>query len=147
MPVTEYHTVNGRIIGETTGGVQTDYIRDALGSVTATADSSANVVNTYVYKPYGALLARTTCRAPHSANGLQCVDGSTAVQAELSRMGGDGTDVHTAEIHWNCVTYGDPKAALWADYQGKIALEGTTSECHNFGGTRKAPCPGCSILP
>ena len=59
MPVTNYLTVNGEIIGETTGGVRTDYLTDALGSVTATIDQSASVVNTYRYKPYGELLAKT----------------------------------------------------------------------------------------
>ena len=38
MPVTNYHTVNGEIIGETTSGVRTDYLVDALGSVTGTVN-------------------------------------------------------------------------------------------------------------
>lgn len=59
MAVTNYHTVNGRILGETTAGTRTDYITDALGSVVATADQNANVVNTYTYKPYGEQLAKT----------------------------------------------------------------------------------------
>jgi len=59
MPVTNYLTVKGEIIGEATGGVRTDYLTDALGSVTATVDQSASVVNTYRYKPYGELLAKT----------------------------------------------------------------------------------------
>jgi RHS repeat-associated protein len=59
MAVTNYHTVNGRILGETTGGVRTDYLTDALGSVTATVNPSAQVINRYTYKPYGALLAKT----------------------------------------------------------------------------------------
>ncbi|MCW5941945.1 MAG: hypothetical protein KIS66_06920 [Fimbriimonadaceae bacterium] len=59
MPTTNYHTVNGRTIGETTDGVRTDYLTDALGSVTATVDQSQNVLNTYRYKPYGGLLAKT----------------------------------------------------------------------------------------
>jgi hypothetical protein len=34
MPVTNYYTVNGEIIGEkTTGGSRVDYLTDALGSV------------------------------------------------------------------------------------------------------------------
>jgi YD repeat-containing protein len=36
MGVTNYDTINGRIVGENTNGVQTDYMRDALGSVTGT---------------------------------------------------------------------------------------------------------------
>ena len=59
MPVTNYYTVDGEIIGEATGGVRADYMVDALGSVTGTVDQSAQVLNTYRYKPYGALLAKT----------------------------------------------------------------------------------------
>lgn len=60
MPVTNYYTVNSEIIGEkTTGGSRLDYLTDALGSVTATMDQSANLVNTYRYKPYGAQLSKT----------------------------------------------------------------------------------------
>jgi RHS repeat-associated protein len=59
MPVTNYDTIDGEIIGECTGGVYTDYGVDALGSVIATIDSSAAVVNTYRFKPYGALVSKT----------------------------------------------------------------------------------------
>jgi hypothetical protein len=59
MPITCYDTVGGEIIGESKGGVYTDYGVDALGSVIATIDSSASVVNTFRYKPYGTLLAKT----------------------------------------------------------------------------------------
>lgn len=55
-----YYTVNGELIGEkTTGGSRLDYLTDALGSVTATLNQSAQVVNTYRYKPYGSQLAKT----------------------------------------------------------------------------------------
>ena len=55
-----YYTVAGELIGEkTTGGSRTDYLTDALGSVTATVNQSAQLVNTYRYKPYGSLLAKT----------------------------------------------------------------------------------------
>src|ERR1051326_1808232 len=59
MAVTNYHTLNGEIIAETTGGVRTDYLSDTLGSVVATVNQSAQVVNTYRYKPYGVQLAKT----------------------------------------------------------------------------------------
>ncbi|MEX2242207.1 MAG: hypothetical protein WD716_00010 [Fimbriimonadaceae bacterium] len=60
MPTTNYYTVNGRIVGEkTTGGSRTDYVRDGLGSVVATTDTSGDVVNTYRYKPYGSQLSKT----------------------------------------------------------------------------------------
>jgi len=59
MPITYYDMVNGQLVGETTGGVRTEYLTDALGSVTATVNSSGEIVNTYRYKPYGQLLAKT----------------------------------------------------------------------------------------
>ena len=59
MAVTNYYTVNGSIIEESTNGVRTDYLMDALGSVTGTVNSSAQVINTYRYKPFGDLLSKT----------------------------------------------------------------------------------------
>jgi len=59
MPITYYDTVNGQLVGETTSGVRTEYLTDALGSVTATMNSSGEIVNTYRYKPYGQLLSKT----------------------------------------------------------------------------------------
>ncbi|MCC7434221.1 MAG: hypothetical protein IT363_06015 [Methanoregulaceae archaeon] len=59
MAITNYHTVNGEIIAETTGAVRTGYLTDGLGSVTGTQGSTGNVLATYRYKPYGALLAKT----------------------------------------------------------------------------------------
>ncbi|MBV6459452.1 MAG: hypothetical protein HONBIEJF_02600 [Fimbriimonadaceae bacterium] len=59
MPKRQYHIVDGRVIGETSGGVRTDYLRDALGSVTGTVNQSAQVRNTYRWKPHGSELAST----------------------------------------------------------------------------------------
>src|SRR5207244_8881308 len=60
MAVTNYYTVNGEIIAEkTAGGSRVDYLTDALGSVVGTVNQSAQVVNTYRYKPFGAQLAKT----------------------------------------------------------------------------------------
>ena len=59
MPVSTYRTYNGRLRAEVTDGVRTTYLTDALGSVTATVDSSQTVLNTYRYKPSGDLLAKT----------------------------------------------------------------------------------------
>ncbi|RYG99819.1 MAG: hypothetical protein EON58_02505 [Alphaproteobacteria bacterium] len=59
MPVTKYRTLNGRMRGQTTSGVRTDYLTDALGSVTATVTASAAVENTYRHKPYGGQLSKT----------------------------------------------------------------------------------------
>jgi hypothetical protein len=59
MAITNYHTVNGEMIGETTSAARTGYLTDGLGSVTATQSSTGNVSTTYRYKPYGSLLAKT----------------------------------------------------------------------------------------
>lgn len=59
MPTTSYYTVNGQIIGESTDGVRTDYLTDALGNVTGTVNSAGALINTYAYKPSGARLAKT----------------------------------------------------------------------------------------
>src|SRR5205085_8384152 len=60
MAVTNFYSMNGKIIGQkTAGGSRVDYLTDALGSVVATVNQSAQVVNTYRYKPYGAQLAKT----------------------------------------------------------------------------------------
>lgn len=60
MPVTNYYTVNGEIIGEqTTGQERIDYLTDPLGNVTATIDQNAKVLNRYTYKPFGEVLSKT----------------------------------------------------------------------------------------
>lgn len=59
MAIVKYHCAKGRLIGEDTNGIRTDYMTDALGSVTGTVNSSQAVVNTYRYKPFGELLAKT----------------------------------------------------------------------------------------
>jgi RHS repeat-associated protein len=60
MPVVNYYTVGGQLLGEqTTGQTPRDYVTDALGSVVGTVTSTGQAENTYRYKPYGALLAKT----------------------------------------------------------------------------------------
>ena len=58
MPVTNYITANGMLIGEMTSGTMTAYGPDALGSVVVTY-SGNSLQNTYQYKPYGGTLAKT----------------------------------------------------------------------------------------
>jgi RHS repeat-associated protein len=58
MLTKRYDTINGRIRSESSGGVRTGYLPDALGNVTATVQDGA-IVNTYRYKPSGALLSKT----------------------------------------------------------------------------------------
>jgi len=59
MAIVNYHFAKGRLLGEDTNGIRTDYMTDTLGSVTGTVNSSQAVMNTYRYKPFGELLAKT----------------------------------------------------------------------------------------
>lgn len=59
MGTTYYHTVNRQITGQTKDGVRTHYLPDAFGSVTATMSDAGVEENTYRYKPYGEVLAKT----------------------------------------------------------------------------------------
>ncbi|MBI1757561.1 MAG: hypothetical protein HYR64_10705 [Fimbriimonas ginsengisoli] len=54
-----FYTIDGTIIAESSGGVRTDYMHDALGSVIGTVDATGTVTNTYRWKPYGSLLSAT----------------------------------------------------------------------------------------
>ena len=54
---TSYYTVDGEIVGESSGGVRLDYLTDALGSVTAKVNQAGVVASTARYKPYGDKLA------------------------------------------------------------------------------------------
>ncbi|MBZ0212479.1 MAG: hypothetical protein K8H99_01655 [Nitrospirae bacterium] len=59
MPVTNYHTLNGELLGETGPGGRRFYGKDALGSVVATCDQNGTLENTYRYEPYEGLLSKT----------------------------------------------------------------------------------------
>ena len=58
MPMTMYYSVNGRLLGESTNGVETTYMSDALGSTIGTV-TTAGLQNRYTYSPYGVLLGKT----------------------------------------------------------------------------------------
>jgi len=56
MPITNYHTIDGEILAESTADSRRDYATDALGSVTGVIDSSGAQVLRLEYKPYGLVL-------------------------------------------------------------------------------------------
>ena len=59
MPITNYRSVNGRMLSEVTDGVILDYVPDALGSIHSVVDQTATAVKTMRYKPYGEVLSRS----------------------------------------------------------------------------------------
>ena len=65
MAVTNYITMDGMLMGEMTNGVMRNYGTDALGSVVETVLNGVEE-NTYQYKPYGGLLAKTGVAADPS---------------------------------------------------------------------------------
>ena len=65
MATTNYISLDGMLIGEMTSGVMRNYGTDALGSVVETVLNGVEE-NTYVYKPYGATLAKTGTAADPS---------------------------------------------------------------------------------
>ncbi len=65
MATTNYYSFDGMLIGESTGGVMRNYGTDALGSVVETVLNGVEE-NTYQYKPYGGVLAKTGTAADPS---------------------------------------------------------------------------------
>ncbi len=63
MPVTNYYTIDGQMIGYKTAAGRKDFLTDALGSVTAEVDqTSATKTFDGRYKPYGGDLSSTGTR-------------------------------------------------------------------------------------
>lgn len=63
MPVTNYYTIDGQLIGYKDQGGRKDFLTDALGSVTAEVDQTG-ITKTFDgrYKPYGGDLSSTGTR-------------------------------------------------------------------------------------
>jgi len=117
MAVTNYYAVNAELVGEkTVGSSRIDYLTDALGSVTATLNQSAQVVNTYRYKPYGAQLAKT---------GTAADPAFTWVGAQGYRQTGRKySDVYVRARHYSSST------ARWTT---KVRLEDQLEGEHPYG--------------
>jgi RHS repeat-associated protein len=155
LTVTNYYTDNGRIIGEKVGtNARTDYLTDALGSVTATVNQSAQVVNTYRYKPYGAQLSKT---GTGSDPAFRWVGSLGYRQTGLSQ-----SDVYVRARHYGSApgrwfqrdplprtllapyTYTDARPATRVDPSGN-GVRKICGQC--MPGTHVAPEPVCTSLP
>ncbi len=66
MPVTNYYTIDGQMIGYKTAAGRKDFLTDALGSVTAEVDQTG-ATKTFDgrYKPYGGDLSSTGARGSY----------------------------------------------------------------------------------
>lgn len=53
MGVVDYLVVNGVLLSETRGGVESDYIADPLGSTAALMSTAGAITDTFTYWPYG----------------------------------------------------------------------------------------------
>lgn len=53
MSIKSYYCIRRVVIAESTSSTRVDFLRDALGNVTALSDSSGSISNRYRYKPYG----------------------------------------------------------------------------------------------
>ena len=53
MAVVDYLVVNGILLSETRGGVESDYIADPLGSTAALMSTAGVITDTFTYWPYG----------------------------------------------------------------------------------------------
>ncbi len=65
MPVTNYYTIDGQMVGYKDAGGRKDFLTDALGSVTAEIDQTCAKTFDGRYKPYGGDLTTTGTRGKY----------------------------------------------------------------------------------
>src|SRR5580700_1431914 len=58
-----YSNFCGRVVSETRGGVESDYISDPLGSTIGLMDSAGTMTDRWEYWPYGEVVSRTGSNA------------------------------------------------------------------------------------
>lgn len=56
MSITNYHTINGTVLGQSTSSSRRDFLVDASSSVVATVSSTSELENVYRYRPFGTML-------------------------------------------------------------------------------------------
>ncbi len=107
MPVTNYYTIDGQMIGYKTAAGRKDFLADALGSVTAEVDQTGNT-KTFDgrYKPYGGDLTSTGTRGSYGwigswgyrETGLSA--SSHYVRARHYSKTSGGFTVHVRQSEW-----------------------------------------------
>jgi|GEM_PF-6459866 len=139
MGVTNYYSVEGDIQAERAGtGARTDYLCDALGSVTGTSDSSGAVVNTYRHKPYGTQLAKAGAGADPN---FQWVGTSGYRMTSLSHSSHYVRARHYAQEHGTWTTV-DP---LWPNQLPYSYAYGNPVTVIDFAGLLSCPRTDCGM--
>jgi len=130
---TNYISTHGMIWGEISdSGVTTSYGHDALGSVTETYAAGA-VQNTYRYKPYGGLLAKSGSAADprylwNGGNGYRATNLANAAYYVQSRhYSVNAAGWTTQDANWpfeSPYAYGRGRPTTFVDASGKISTGG-----------------------
>ena len=132
MPVTNFDTVNGRIISEYTGSVQLDYITDALGSVTGVCDQTGALVGSARYKPYGSTLSQSGTEASVSWVGSKGYRPTGLAHSEFYIRRRHDSDL---DGRWTTV---DP---LWPDMGAYVYADSRPTVSTDPSGLQVAPRP------
>jgi len=149
MPVTNYNTLNGELLGETGPGGRRFYGKDALGSVVATENKNGTLENTYRYKPYGGLLSKTGS-APDprfmwtGSTGSRTTGASYAEQYNRARHYGSRqagwTSVDPLWPHSHSYVYCGGSPVCFTDSSGLSITYGECA-CERCRGTIPRPVP------
>jgi RHS repeat-associated protein len=135
MPVTNYYSAFGEIIGERkTGQSRLDYVTDALGSVIATVDQTLTVKSTARYKPYGADLATTGSQVAFGWVGAPGYRRTGRIHQDIYVR---ARHASTAEGRWTTV---DP---LWAEELAYVYVGGNTTTLDDPSGLGVCQLAGC----
>jgi len=103
MAVTNFDTINGRIVSEYSGTTQLDYMTDALGSVTGVCDHTGTSVGSARYKPYGATLATSNTQPSVSWVGTEGYRPTGLMHSEFYIRRGHGSGGDGRWTTWSFV--------------------------------------------
>jgi len=134
MGVVNYLTIEGEIVSETRGGVERDYVPDALGSTIALLDNGQTKTDTWTYWPNGEVRTRTgTSTTPFTYGGTTgCYGDSTNALIYMRAR-----DFRPSLTRWQTV---DP---LWPTAFAYVYCRG--NPIRDIDPTGATPCPnGCN---
>ncbi len=131
MPVTNYYTIDGQMIGYKTAAGRRDFLTDALGSVTAEVDQTG-ATKTFDgrYKPYGGDLSTTGARGSYGWVGSWGYRGtglsasSHYVRARhYSSIAAQWISIDRLWPYQRSYSYGDGRVTFSIDFFGNFPLQ------------------------